>query len=317
MGRLEKALKGEARRHVRALMIVPENADAVMMRLEQRYGRPEFVVQALVEIARKTPTPRAGRLSTMVDFAGAVVNLVTTITTLEMPEYLHNLQLLQELVDKLPDSLKLQWGVSSVLIGRCTLTEFAEWVDMVAEAASKVSIPKLNLRERKDEGFNAAVEEEAAATTSSSPPSRCCAVCSKDGHSAGSCERFKKMSVDARWKLVKENSLCFRCLGGNHSIRECRSKWSCKVEGYPKRHHTLLHGQVPGSKEKKVAVQVNATVNQAAEGGAILRIIAVTLHGPAGKLEVNALLDEGSTVSLVSDMVAKSLGLKGPQAYGP
>ncbi len=311
MARMEKALQGEARRHVRALMIVPENAEAVMTRLEQRYGRPEFVVQVLVEIARKTPTPSEGKLSTIVDFAGAISNLVTTIETLRIPAYLNNPQLMQELVDKLPDGLKLQWGMKSLEIESSTLTHFAEWIDRVALAASKVSTPKLNFRERREEGFNAAVED--AASTSSS--SRSCVVCRKDSHAPSSCERFKRMKVDDRWKCVKENSLCFRCLEKGHSIRDCRMKWTCKAEGCSKRHHTLLHGQVVAAsvKSSSDAVDVNANVNQADGGGAIVRIVAVTLHGPRGKLAVNALLDEGSTVTLVSDMVAQSLGLKGPQ----
>ncbi len=311
MASLEKALKGEARRHVRALMIVPENAEEVMTRLEQRYGRPEFVVQALVEIARKTPTLKEGKLSSIVDFAGAVMNLVTTIRTLRIPTYLNNPQLKQELVDKLPDGLKLQWGMKSLDIGSNTLVHFAEWIDRVAEGASKVSTPKLNFREKRKDGFSAAVEE--AATSSS--PSRSCPMCRRDGHSASSCERFKKMTVDDRWKLVKENNLCFRCLGRNHSIKDCRVKWTCKAKGCTKKHHTMLHGQVPVPRGKysSDAVEVNANVNQADGGGAILRIVAVTLYGPGGKISVNALLDEGSTVTLVSDTVAKSLDLKGPQ----
>ncbi len=310
MARLEKALLGEARRHVRALMIVPENAEAVMTRLEQRYGRPEFVVQALVEIARKTPTPSEGRLSTIVDYAGAINNLVTTIETLRIPAYLNNPQLMQELVEKLPDALKLQWGMKSVELGSSTLVHFAEWVDRVAEAASRVITPKLNFKERKEDNFHAAVEE-----TSSS--SRCCTVCQKEDHSASNCERFKGMKVDDRWKLAKDNSLCFRCLGKNHSIKECRVKWTCKAEGCTKRHHTMLHGQVPvlRGKSNNGSVEVNATVNQASGGGAILRIVAVNLHGPGGEMAVNALLDEGSTVTLVSDKVAQSLGLKGPKTH--
>lgn len=67
------------------MLVVPDNADTVMTRLGQRYGRPEFNKQALVEIARKTPTPKEGKLSTIVDFAGAINNLVTTIGTLQIP----------------------------------------------------------------------------------------------------------------------------------------------------------------------------------------------------------------------------------------
>jgi len=54
MDHLEKVPQGVPRCHFGALMIVPDNSDAVMERVELRYGRTEYVVQALVEIARKT-----------------------------------------------------------------------------------------------------------------------------------------------------------------------------------------------------------------------------------------------------------------------
>ncbi len=59
MTRLGKALRREARKTMRSLLIVPTNTDAVM---------ESYIIGALVEIARRTPTPNESKLSTFLDY---------------------------------------------------------------------------------------------------------------------------------------------------------------------------------------------------------------------------------------------------------
>lgn len=106
---------------VRSLRVVPTNTNAVMERLEQRYGRPEFIIGALVEISKKTPTPKESKMSSFTD-SNAISNLVTTVETSEVPAYLENPQLLQELVDNFHDSFRIQWGMQKMRLGSARAT---------------------------------------------------------------------------------------------------------------------------------------------------------------------------------------------------
>ena len=47
--------------------------------------------------------------------------------------------------------------------------------------------------------------------------------------------------MEKRAQLVKEKSLCFRCLGVGHSISSCSSKEKCGKDGCKSGHHRLLH----------------------------------------------------------------------------
>lgn len=63
-----------------------------------------------------------------------------------------------------------------------------------------------------------------------------CPLCS-EVHMLFKCGKFLTLTVNERFKVVKNASLCFNCLR-NHTAKDCKFG-SCKKCG--KRHNTLLH----------------------------------------------------------------------------
>ena len=61
-----------------------------------------------------------------------------------------------------------------------------------------------------------------------------CCFC-KGNHKTSYC------SIAKRRDLPKKNKLCFNFLSSDHIIKQCMPKFSCKVSGCGKRHHTLIH----------------------------------------------------------------------------
>ena len=49
------------------------------------------------------------------------------------------------------------------------------------------------------------------------------------------------MPVDGRYKNIRQNRLCFKCLAANHYTRECKSTGGCKK--CDRSHHELLHNE--------------------------------------------------------------------------
>ena len=102
MARLRKALKGRAKDTVSALLALPGNVDRVISTLQRRFGRPEFIVQSLIEKAKAMKSFRGGYIIGIIDFANAVVNLSSTMELLKSDGHLRNPELRQQLVAKLP-----------------------------------------------------------------------------------------------------------------------------------------------------------------------------------------------------------------------
>ena len=132
----------------------------------------------------------------------------------------------------------------------------------------------------------------------------------------------------------RERAICM-CLAGGHVARYCQLKRKCSVDGCGRFHHQLLHGaamsspstpatvsEVPAPDETHVgmasATEVGAEMTTragaapAARSQVILQVVPVTVHGPKGHRRVNALLDLGSQLSLVTESLATQLGLTGP-----
>lgn len=69
-----------------------------------------------------------------------------------------------------------------------------------------------------------------------------CALCPKQPHVLRLCKKFLNLSVADRFSTVKKHNYCLSCLTKNHSVKDCKSNFSCTTcKG---RHHTLLHRNV-------------------------------------------------------------------------
>lgn len=81
-----------------------------------------------------------------------------------------------------------------------------------------------------------------------------------------------------------------------------------------KNHHQLLHKTTDEPTVKSISNNENSTTNCHVYdiNQTLLKIIPIILKGPNSQIEIFALLDEGSTVSLIDSKIAEKLGLKGP-----
>lgn len=84
------------------MLTVPDNVDKVMRTLEQRFGRPEMVVQELIVKARGFKPVRQDDMEGLIAFTIAVNNLVATMKTLNSQGHQVNPTLRQKLLEKLP-----------------------------------------------------------------------------------------------------------------------------------------------------------------------------------------------------------------------
>lgn len=188
-----------------------------------------------------------------------------------------------------------------------------------------------------------ALEEFAAATTSkaSSKPSSnakvhtatasaasasssACPVC-KARHYFSACPSFVCSGLNQRRDLVKKHNRCYNCLSQSHSVRECRSKHSCRL--CSKRHHTMLHensdpragsaapaptaSDPPPTSENSQVQALNASTVIPLRRRVLLATAFVTLRSSSGRsAKVRAFLDQGSEMTFISESVAQTLRLQ-------
>ena len=121
--------------------------------------------------------------------------------------------------------------------------------------------------------------------------------------------KFIGMSISQRSDHLKAHNLCFNCLAPGHRTAECRSLSRCRsCQG---KHHTMVHQDTvtTTAPPPPTAASHVATPSLLPSLKPSLTMISqVLLKGPTGRtLICRALLDSGSTNTLISTKVANSL----------
>lgn len=339
VARLRKAIKGQARDSVKSLMYTTQEPNEILEALERRFGRPTFLIKSEIAALEKLPS-MGNDIKGIGSFASAVSNSVNTIKQMNKIEYLYSYDISEKIIEKMNIMVKFRWHeYRSTHESEPILLSLSKFLNIIAdqfevyESAPKARIKKEFTKgrpqynkvnaacytsdsEQEDESqesdFQSDSEYEMERKIVFAATNIQCPLCSRE-HGLQKCSRFETQTVKERWETVKQLKACFKCLKTNHRSINCKAK-TCSKEGCVRRHHILLHSDPtpPAEPEKKESENQIVSVNHVGATRAYLKILPVELTGPKGTTTVAALLDEGSTVTLLLNEVAESIGATGP-----
>ena len=144
------------------------------------------------------------------------------------------------------------------------------------------------------------------------PPNRSTCLLCQGPHPLFYCPTFAEMTVPLRKEKAMALKICLNCLKPHHVARECNSTFRCKAQGCGRKHNSLLHEERSGPPAPTSHQASAATHSDQSEEDeeCLLMTAKVTVRGPAGQMTVRALLDSGSTLSIISERLVKQLHLK-------
>ncbi|XP_062714584.1 uncharacterized protein LOC115266180 [Aedes albopictus] len=318
--RLQESLKGPALETVRSRLILPANVPRVVDTLRRIYGKPEVLIRSLISKVRSIDPPKQERLDTVIKFGMAVQQLCDHLEAANQQDHLSNPVLLQEMVDKLPTSFKLEWVRFKKVVPHVSIRTFGDFMEQLMDEASEVTFvnptmeasAKQERKAPKEKSFIHAhndvsgtnVDDKSRKFATQAAEDKTCATCSKAGHRARNCEDFKKLSLGERLRLVADRNLCNLCLY-NHGTMRCRNKQQCNVSGCGANHHPLLH-RVEKAPETSCMLH-----HRKSKSSVIFRVVPVILVNGTKQFRTYAFFDEGSSRTLLEKGVANKLGLKG------
>ncbi|XP_062703926.1 uncharacterized protein LOC109409081 [Aedes albopictus] len=334
--RLQRSLKGHALESVKSRLLLPASVPHVIQTLRTLYGRPELIIRSLMSKIQHVAAPRHDRLETLIQFGLSVQNFVDHLKAANHQNHLSNPVLMQQLVEKLPGSMKLDWAVFKNKNQPANLETFGDFMSGLVTAASEVSfdLPGLSNNISKNDrhkprDFGAVYShsgERAPFTSTDGAPnntkaSKPCAACGRAGHRVSDCHQFQNASVDERWELVQQKGLCRTCLN-SHGKWPCRSWNSCGIEECRQKHHTLLHTDSPRLENLGISA---SHVSSEEFKWPLFRIVPVTrlvrtqlrtslpvtLFNNDNSQTIFAFIDEGSSYTLLEESVATQLETSG------
>lgn len=355
--RLQKSLSGPARTTVESMLIHPHHVGHAMATLEAAFGRPELLLRSQLKLARELPLVTDANMSLLVQHALVVQNLATYLDSESTQHYLANPTLIEELVNKLPMSRRLEWAAVSIEARpHPTLTHYATWISGIARLISLVTPDPDTYTVRgnvpKSRGRVLLNVDDINANQSSR---MMCVFCGR-AHDVQTCGELFKLSIPDRIREISKRPLCLGCLSSKHILPACKDKLQCGIDGCTQWHIRQLH--LPNNPSQSASIQDQSTTPQSkrrtrrsnkkknagnlqivpsnnnetvqvvqeniskiyhcnkrySEGSLFFRIIPVILKGPTRIIKTFALLDEGSSLSLIDADLANDLQLCGPSS---
>ncbi|XP_062712316.1 uncharacterized protein LOC115269769 [Aedes albopictus] len=314
LARLQRCLKGAAYESVRSRLLLPESVPQVLSTLRLLYGRPELLINVLLNKLRSTPAPRSDKLETLIEFGLAVQSLCDHLVAAGQQPHLTNPYLLMELVDKLPAHVKMDWASYMQRYPEVNLKTFSNFMEGIMVAASKVTLYTSSCTEKTKPKPRTSINTHFNEQEWPKDDERICCICKNRGHRVRECDAFKALSINDRWKTVQFHELCRSCLCA-HGKRSCRNAAQCGINGCTFRHHPLLHSNRSEPAPREVETQnVEAAGNHThrlLNQSLLFRVIPVTLYGPRKAVTTFAFLDDGSQLTLIDEELTRELGVDG------
>jgi hypothetical protein len=322
--RLQKSLKGQAREVIKSMLVSPNNVSRIMEILRKRYGKPKIILESISRQLEELPSLKDNDSRGLLLFVDAVRNLTSTALAFDCRPFLSNSKLVDILVKKLPGFRLASWNHHLRILGTefPSLEDFNYWLEEVGDE-TELSFNPLDFprdsgrKEWKDDAKKAGKNlsrsgslcAEVFAANNGKGPEKKCLFCEETGHNVVQCSKFRNEAVDERWNWVKKRRCCFCCLNFGHSSKECKLQKTCGLEECVKTHHKLLHksklesSNQNHSESNTVTICTGSVVN--------LMVVPVKVFGPHKVVETFAMLDTGSTPTLIDSKLVEEVGIRG------
>ncbi|XP_055842840.1 uncharacterized protein LOC129909789 [Episyrphus balteatus] len=307
--RLQSCLKGEALENVKFRLFIPDQVPGVINTLTRLYGRSDVIIDSLVDKMRNEPPIREDKLQSIIKFSLTIENICGVMMATGLHKHLADPSLLRELVDKLPPILRLDWGHYSRTVSDVDISVYSSWLADKAYSASIVtplnSIKAINKPGKSSSRALLNIHQKSSSTNELN-----CLICQQDCRTVEHCEEFANMNLKERWDAVKRSSICRTCLRA-HGRKRCYIDKACGINGCIYKHHKMLHNAANDHREQMTVSQQTNLFHKNYYTSILFKIVPVVLYNNNKEIKTFAFLDDGSSISLIDEDLARELNAEG------
>lgn len=303
---LQSRLKGEALSIIKHLKPTNDNYTIAWQLINNKYDKSQQVRRAYLELLFDQPGMRKSSVDETKQLFNNTNESVNALKVLKEPTQHWDTILLFHLERKLDAETHILWCREKKAVANPTFESFLQFLsDRVTELESVQHCtyrqpPKTTMpisRSRNQLGTYAATMQT-------------CIGCN-ESHFLYQCDRFKELSIEDRYTLVKQHNLCFNCLRPNHVALNCKSS-SCKTCNA--KHNTLLHF-IPRQLDNQPQILLHSSdarqIEKSQKTYTFLPTTMIMVRDKYDQLQpCRAFLDSCAQHTLISENCAQRLQLK-------
>ncbi|CAG2247208.1 unnamed protein product [Mytilus edulis] len=298
--------------------------------LYSRYGRPHVIARSFIEKLVYGAQIKASDIEGLSKLALEMQKCEITLSQLGFNSDIDNSENLRCIVKRLPMHMRTRWVDIAHSISESgrepRFSDLAKFVDEKSRIASSMygyDLCRENNQNKTDNRVftskhhnNDTVNSKVTTLSTQSLNNTAnyehkCKCCTGTCVDLTSCSKFKSMSLDDRYKLVRMLKLCYNCLKGKHFANNCRKPKACTVSDCNVKHNILLHSwSKPGFDHAATQPSVNCAATKGSMIKNCLGIIPVLVKGRNGNsCKTFALLDDGADKTLCDERLLQKLNI--------
>jgi len=342
MAYLRVCLSKKVKNSISQFMYDPNLYPQEMAELTRQFGHPYILALAHIKSMLDLPTVKDDGDS-ILDFVNELNGAVGALSNGQYSHELSSSGILAQLTSKLPLRLQQEWStvIYSIQPRAPTISDLCAWLNYKSRSEqfqnpfAPSNSSKASTRPKDDRNLRSSkkmIKEKKGFVFSTNKPIRSkpihpCPACKED-HFLSACNKFKAMSLTIKNEIVWENKVCLRCLKPGHGIKICRSQITCGIDGCVSKHNPQLHGAPPllTKSENKTRTPAAAPADTPVSpsgncghtsfsGSVLLSVVPIRISANGRYIDTQALLDNGSQLTLIRNDIAEQLSLKDPKSF--
>ncbi|XP_071177507.1 uncharacterized protein [Mytilus edulis] len=316
---LKSLLEGEASYTIAGFALTHTNYNKAIELIHERFGQKHKIIQSYMQALLDIPAPK-NTLSQLRSYYDRTETYIRGLESLGQAQDSYGSLLIPVILNKMPGEIRKnltrEHGSSDWFLGDLRRSIFKELAILESgsstesfESPSTTATFYTNTKSRENWPKTNSPQKSYQIS---------CAYC-KEPHFSSECTKY--IDQNDRMKIVKEDRLCFNCLG-RHRVVDCKSKSNCKK--CDRRHHTSLcnndHDKETTSTSSTSTVQKhNAEESDISvlysslncdHPNVLLKTAIAPLSFKEQPIDAKILFDEGATRTFITRHLADKLELK-------
>jgi len=315
---LKSSLKNESAGLIQSMRVTEENYEEAWRIITARYeNKREIVYSHMKKLFAQSfiQQESATKIKALVDTTNECVR---SLKVLGVPVNEWDTVLVYLCSERLDPESRRHWALSLTGTELPTYKAFQEFTEKHIRGLMAAEVSKPKAKSSKQSQSND-TSKSTYTTSQGTIRKSNCDICSEQ-HPVFKCEVFRAADVPSRIELVKKHKLCFNCLGNGHSIKQCKSEFTCRP--CKRRHHSLLHLQVK-TEESAATTNIENPVSclHVNNGNTTYQVLMSTalvkVRDITGTLQLcRVLIDSAADASFISEKCIQRLGLKRQHVTG-
>lgn len=308
--RLSRCLQGSAYAAVESSLTLEDNVPRILEILELLFGKPEYIINSLIDDMRKSKRPTIESVESILCYALEIENISCTMKLAKLAEHLWNPILLNEMLERLPSQMKIEWAEYTYKKPVSSIEVFSLWLKEKSMKLSSLLTKPPNLS-KTSRGYEKHKSSFVNVHNDSNNESTCC-ICQGSCQNVEVCPAFKELSYKLKWDTVKKNQICRTCLRKHRGY--CRKQQACGVNSCEFLHHELLHKPDDHLQPRVDEVQpARVNAHTTSKSSCIFKVLPVIIRNGDKFVNTYAMLDDCSSLTLISQDLADELEASGPK----